>query len=152
MLHLKNGHYYTLNRVGTVAWEQFEGKPTLKEVHQVICSRFDVSEGKLPDEIADSRFACFWTPLAKLQGQGFGTPQRFLLADPIMTTAARSLVLASTSPYRKALLRRLGLAFEVIGPQTDESPLPSETAEQLVLRLAEAKARSIITCGLPGHK
>ena len=43
LLHLKNGHYYTLNRVGTVAWERFQVKPTLKEVHQVICSRFDVN-------------------------------------------------------------------------------------------------------------
>ncbi len=44
ILHLKNGHYYTLNRVGTVAWEQLAGKPTLKEIHTLICSRFDVSE------------------------------------------------------------------------------------------------------------
>ncbi|MGB0909197.1 MAG: PqqD family protein [Nitrospirales bacterium] len=43
LLHLKNGHYYTLNQVGTTAWEQLAGKSTLKEVHQVICSRFDVS-------------------------------------------------------------------------------------------------------------
>jgi hypothetical protein len=52
LLHLKNGHYYTLNRVGTVAWEQFEGKPTLKEVQQVICSRFDVSEGQAVKDLS----------------------------------------------------------------------------------------------------
>ena len=44
LLHLKSGHYYTLNRVGTVAWEQFTDKSTLKEVYDVICSRFEVSE------------------------------------------------------------------------------------------------------------
>jgi hypothetical protein len=52
LLHLKNGHYYTLNRVGTVAWELFAGKPTLKEVHQVICSRFDVSEDQANMDLA----------------------------------------------------------------------------------------------------
>ena len=43
LLNVQNGHYYTLNRVGTVAWELFTGDKTLKEVHQIICSRFDVS-------------------------------------------------------------------------------------------------------------
>ena len=44
LLNLKNGHYYTLNRVGTVAWELFKGDKPLKDVCQTICSRFDVSE------------------------------------------------------------------------------------------------------------
>jgi septum formation protein len=53
------------------------------------------------------------------------------------------LVLASTSPYRKALLEKLQLSFEVAAPTTDESPLPDESPEQLVARLAEAKAKAI---------
>jgi septum formation protein len=52
------------------------------------------------------------------------------------------LILASTSPYRRALLARLGLPFEVIAPEVDETPLPEETAERTALRLAEAKARA----------
>jgi septum formation protein len=52
------------------------------------------------------------------------------------------LILASTSPYRRALLARLGLPFEVIAPNVDETPLPDETAECTALRLAEAKARA----------
>ncbi len=56
----------------------------------------------------------------------------------------RQLVLASTSPYRRELLTRLGLPFEICNPQTDESPLPSETPEALALRLSEAKARAVV--------
>ena len=52
------------------------------------------------------------------------------------------LVLASTSPYRRTLLQRLGLPFEVIAPNVDETPLPDEIAECTALRLAEAKARA----------
>lgn len=53
------------------------------------------------------------------------------------------LILASTSPYRRELLARLGLPFSVANPQTDETPLPDETPETLALRLAEAKARAV---------
>ncbi|KAB2927036.1 MAG: septum formation inhibitor Maf [Dechloromonas sp.] len=53
------------------------------------------------------------------------------------------LVLASTSPYRRELLTRLGLPFAVANPRTDESPLPGETPEALALRLSEAKARAV---------
>ncbi|MGD8309358.1 MAG: nucleoside triphosphate pyrophosphatase [Chromatiales bacterium] len=52
------------------------------------------------------------------------------------------LILGSTSPYRKALLERLGLAFETAAPDVDESPRPNEPPERLVRRLAEAKARA----------
>ncbi len=52
------------------------------------------------------------------------------------------IVLASTSPYRRALLERLGLPFQVCAPQVDETRLPSEPPEVLVRRLAEAKARA----------
>jgi septum formation protein len=58
-----------------------------------------------------------------------------------MTT--QQLVLASTSPFRKELLARLGLSFEVADPATDESTLPGETPEATALRLSEAKARAV---------
>ncbi|MFV0370897.1 MAG: Maf family nucleotide pyrophosphatase [Azonexus sp.] len=53
------------------------------------------------------------------------------------------LVLASTSPYRRELLSRLGLPFTVANPDTDETPLPGETPQALAWRLAEAKARAV---------
>ncbi|MDR0771280.1 MAG: Maf family nucleotide pyrophosphatase [Burkholderiales bacterium] len=52
------------------------------------------------------------------------------------------LILASTSPYRQALLKRFNLPFRVCAPAIDETPLPGETPSQLVLRLSEAKARA----------
>ena len=55
----------------------------------------------------------------------------------------RPLVLASTSPYRRALLERLALAFTVVAPDADETPEPAETPAQTALRLSEAKARSV---------
>jgi septum formation protein len=54
-------------------------------------------------------------------------------------TQAR-LVLASSSPYRRALLDRLGVTFATFTPDIDESALPGEIAQQQVRRLAEAKA------------
>lgn len=53
------------------------------------------------------------------------------------------LILASTSVFRRELLARLGLPFDVANPQTDESPLPGEAPEALALRLSEAKARAV---------
>lgn len=53
------------------------------------------------------------------------------------------LILASSSPFRKELLHRLGLPFSVIAPQADETPLPGESAEQLVARLASVKVHAI---------
>ncbi|MBW7899967.1 MAG: septum formation inhibitor Maf [Rhodocyclaceae bacterium] len=53
------------------------------------------------------------------------------------------LVLASTSPFRRELLGRLGLPFETASPDADESPLPGETPEATALRLSEAKARAV---------
>lgn len=54
-----------------------------------------------------------------------------------------TLVLASSSPYRAALLERFGLPFETRSPNIDETPLPQEQPKQLVARLAEAKARTV---------
>jgi len=53
------------------------------------------------------------------------------------------LILGSSSPYRRELLERLKLPFEVISPEIDETPLPGETPEVLVERLSIAKARAI---------
>jgi len=50
------------------------------------------------------------------------------------------LILASSSPFRKAILEKLGLPFEVLSPQLDETPQAHESAEQLVQRLAQSKA------------
>ena len=53
------------------------------------------------------------------------------------------LVLASTSPFRRAILEKLGLPFETRAPQADETRLADETPEQLVRRLSESKARTV---------
>lgn len=53
------------------------------------------------------------------------------------------LILASSSPYRAALLGRLGLDFTVVSPEIDESPQPSEPPQDLALRLAIDKARAV---------
>lgn len=56
---------------------------------------------------------------------------------------ARTLVLASTSRYRRALLERLGLAFATAAPDVDETALAHEPPADTAVRLAEAKARSV---------
>ena len=53
------------------------------------------------------------------------------------------LILGSGSAYRKELLARLRLPFEVVVPDIDENPLPAETPPQTALRLAQAKASAI---------
>jgi nucleoside triphosphate pyrophosphatase len=52
------------------------------------------------------------------------------------------IVLASTSPRRRAILATLGIDFDVIPVATDESPLQGETPAEMVLRLAIAKAEA----------
>ena len=56
---------------------------------------------------------------------------------------SQALILASTSPYRRELLQRLGIPFSVASPETDETPLPGERPEATALRLSEAKARAV---------
>lgn len=51
-----------------------------------------------------------------------------------------SLILASTSPYRRELLERLRLPFQVVSPEVDETPMPGEAPAALAIRLALAKA------------
>lgn len=53
------------------------------------------------------------------------------------------LVLASTSPYRRELLRRLRLAFETASPNIDEDAIAGETPRETAERLARAKARAV---------
>ena len=53
------------------------------------------------------------------------------------------LILASTSVYRRELLQRLRIPFEVISPKVDETPLTGESTLELALRLANAKAAAV---------
>ena len=55
-----------------------------------------------------------------------------------------SLVLASTSPYRKELLARLQLPFTTDAPNVDETALPEETPSSLVQRLSLLKAQALM--------
>lgn len=55
-----------------------------------------------------------------------------------------SLILASTSVYRRSLLERLNLPFAMARPEVDESRLPSEPPEALAQRLALAKAEAVL--------
>jgi septum formation protein len=57
-----------------------------------------------------------------------------------MSNSEKKLILASTSVYRRELLERLRIPFEIISPKVDEAPLPSEDTLNLALRLAKAKA------------
>ena len=52
------------------------------------------------------------------------------------------LILASSSPFRRALLARLQVPFDVVSPGIDETPRPREAAPALVARLAIAKAQA----------
>lgn len=58
-------------------------------------------------------------------------------------TPAPAIILASTSAYRRELLARLGLPFEVAAPQVDETALPQEAPQDTARRLAQAKAAAV---------
>ena len=55
----------------------------------------------------------------------------------------RNLLLASSSPFRKALLARLQLEFLTVSPHVNEVPLLNESPDQLAIRLAELKAATL---------
>ena len=55
----------------------------------------------------------------------------------------KTLVLASTSPFRKIIVEKLNLAFDCAKPNVDETPLINETAIELVERLAVEKAKAV---------
>ena len=60
-------------------------------------------------------------------------------------TARPPLILASTSRYRREMLERLRLPFEVVSPEVDETPQPGEMPAELAARLARAKAAAVAT-------
>jgi septum formation protein len=62
---------------------------------------------------------------------------------PHSTDRPPRLILASSSPYRRALLERLRLPFEVAVPSLDETPHSGEAPAATALRLAQAKARAV---------
>lgn len=53
------------------------------------------------------------------------------------------LVLASTSPYRRELLSRLGVPFEIAAPDIDETPLAGESPDDTAQRLSVLKAQAV---------
>lgn len=55
----------------------------------------------------------------------------------------QTLILASSSPYRRDLLQKLRIPFTCIKPEVDETPLANEAPEQTALRLAQDKARKV---------
>jgi len=55
-----------------------------------------------------------------------------------------TLILASTSAYRRELLERLRLPFKVVAPDVDETPLPGELPMRTALRLAASKAEAVV--------
>lgn len=59
-----------------------------------------------------------------------------------MPHLTQQLVLGSSSIYRRELLQRLQIPFEICSPDIDETPLPGEVAGETALRLAENKARA----------
>jgi septum formation protein len=61
----------------------------------------------------------------------------------LSSASSRTLILGSSSRYRKELLSRLKIPFEVAAPEVDETPLSNETPRDLALRLALAKARAV---------
>ncbi|MDP3091792.1 MAG: PqqD family protein [Nitrospira sp.] len=53
LLDLSSGRYYTLNRLGSVIWEHCTGIQTVREIHGVLCDRFEVApERALNDLVA----------------------------------------------------------------------------------------------------
>lgn len=58
-------------------------------------------------------------------------------------TKSRPLILGSTSRYRRELLERLHIPFDIASPDVDETPSPGETPRALAERLALAKAQAV---------
>ena len=77
------------------------------------------------------------------QNLNFGRDLERLRYTALPSVTDHRLILASTSPYRRELLARLRIPFEVRAPGVDESALPGEAPDELALRLAQAKARAV---------
>lgn len=65
------------------------------------------------------------------------------MSEALSPLSNRPLVLGSSSPYRRELLSRLRVPFEVAVPDVDETPHPGERPHELAARLALAKARAV---------
>jgi septum formation protein len=62
---------------------------------------------------------------------------------PASSVSSRALVLGSTSRYRRELLSRLNVPFDVAAPEVDETPLRNESPAALARRLALGKAHAV---------
>ena len=60
-----------------------------------------------------------------------------------MSNIQRALILGSTSRYRRELLQRLPVPFDVVSPEVDETPLADEAPNDLATRLSLAKAKAV---------
>ena len=65
------------------------------------------------------------------------------MSNLIQSPKNPALILASTSAYRRELLERLRIPFEVVSPKVDETPLTGESTLELAMRLAKAKAAAV---------
>ncbi len=65
------------------------------------------------------------------------------MTSTLTPPAQRQLILGSSSRYRRELMQRLRLPFDVHSPDVDETPLPGEAPASLAGRLALAKARAV---------
>jgi hypothetical protein len=79
-----------------------------------------------------------WTAWAMHEGAA-----GVLGASRTIVSMQRTVILASTSRYRRELLTRLKLPFDVQSPEVDETPLPGETPHDLAVRLALEKANAV---------
>ncbi len=66
-----------------------------------------------------------------------------MLTPPPPSALPRRLILGSTSRYRRELLERLRLPFDIVAPDVDEAPLAGEAPAALAIRLAMAKAQAV---------
>lgn len=70
-------------------------------------------------------------------------------SQPASPTFSPALILASSSPYRRALLERLNYPFTIDAPDIDETPRPGETPSVTAMRLARDKA-AVVAARHPG--
>lgn len=86
-----------------------------------------------------------WRISAKIRVLLFqhGAWRAFTMTQHRTDSTLPRLILGSSSVYRKELLGRLGLPFETMAPDIDETPHPGETPEATALRLAREKAAAI---------
>ncbi len=91
----------------------------------------------------DINGGCYHAPTPSVKGS-FDQKACKNICQPNSIAAMPQLILASTSPYRRELLNRLQIPFEVCAPETDETPLPDEIPAGTAERLAIAKAHAVL--------